>query len=73
MGDYRTTQQEARAMTGDRKQCREIIEGPNGSDVSSRPRPWWRRKCRRLAQPGSDYCWQHASWHRDEEGEPDAR
>jgi hypothetical protein len=35
--------------------CTYIIQ----SRTIVRGKVWWRRSCKRLAEPGTDRCWQH--------------
>ena len=42
----------------DRERCRYTIEGKRVR-VGGKMLPWWRRYCKRLAEPGKDRCWQH--------------
>ncbi len=47
------------------QKCWFYIEGP--WLAGSRPRVWWRRRCKRNAERGSRYCWQHRVIVRDQE------
>lgn len=36
--------------------CTYVIEGPRDPSTN---KVWWRRYCKRKAEPGKDRCWQH--------------
>lgn len=42
-----------------RVQCSYVIEGPKVKRGPGKGKVWWTRKCKRLAEPGTDRCWQH--------------